>query len=582
VKNRAVALACTAVFAAQFAAVDLVLARPSLRAFVPSAIASACFWMLVAAVARGRASRTVAALASATVLAVQVAFFRFYHVFLDEDATGAARHMWADVRPTVVHMLPSVLGVAALVAAVEWVVLAFSAPVGRRARLGALGMGFLAAFFLPPLRSASPDLAALSSLRVFFRTHEARAAASVRVPVLRSRRARLPNVLFLLDESVRASDYDAATAPETLALTKDRTDLREMRSVASYTSIAVASLMSGLPPTDTERAIESTPYVFDWVRAVRLEGTRPYVAYFSSQSESLFEHRDVRSATDVFVTIDDLVGRRTADIEDTIDLGVDRMLAARVERELPKLPKPFFAMVHLSGTHAPYFVDDARAPFRPYTHTVTWSGLPELHAAYRDAIFDQDDSVARVVRAFFAATGDAPALVVLTSDHGEAFGEHGAIHHGQSLYDEQLHVPAWILARGGALDAAQARALAAHSGDFVSHLDLVPTLLDAYGVLDDFAAAPLARRLAGRSLLRSGKDDAVVPLTNCTQMFPCPVRTWGVMRGGRELVSQQWDGDWRCVDLGSGAPLSGDPACDALRRASRGVFPTLPNGRENR
>ena len=57
---------------------------------------------------------------------------------------------------------------------------------------------------------------------------------------------------------------------------------------------------------------------------------------------------------------------RSDDLEDIIDSGVDRLLADARRDALPKLAKPFFAMVHLSGTHAPYFVDDTSAPFRPY------------------------------------------------------------------------------------------------------------------------------------------------------------------------------------------------------------------------
>ncbi len=575
--KRLVARASAALFAAQFALADLVLRRPPMRELVPAAVVSVGAWLLVASLARRRSARAAVAAIAAIALVVQIVFFRHYHVFLDDDATGAARHMWGDVRASVVAMLPAVLVASAVVAAAEWALLARGAVLSRRARIVALVVAIAGVPFLPALRDASPNLAALSSLRVFFRAPVAHAASSVSVPPLRSRRARLPNVLFILDESVRASDYDAATAHETAALTAGRVDLPEMRSVASYTSIAVASLLSSEPAT----SLHDAPYVFDFVRAVRRDEERVHVAYFSSQTDSLFEHRDVRASTDVFVTVEDLVGRHVGDIEDVIDLGVDRLLAARVEHELPALPKPFFAMVHLSGTHAPYFVDDARAPFRPYTHAVTWAGLDELHAAYRDAIVAQDAAVARVIRAFFAASGDDPALVVFTSDHGEAFGEHAAIHHGQSLYDEQIHVPGWVLPRNGALDDAQSRALAARSRDFVTHLDVLPTILDAYGVLDDFAAAPFVRRFAGRSLLRDERSDAPIPLTDCTDMFPCPVRTWGVTRGARTLTAQPWDDAWRCVDLRTEQVLDGDADCAALRDASRAMFPTLPNGRKN-
>ncbi len=291
----------------------------------------------------------------------------------------------------------------------------------------------------------------------------------------------------------------------------------------------------------------------------------------------------MRAATDAFVTVDDLVGHKVEDLDDVIDSGVDRLLASRVEYDLPRLEKPFLAMVHLSGTHAPYFVDDGRAPFRPYRHSVSWSGLDELHAAYKDSIYEQDRSVARVLRAFFATCGDSePCVVVFTSDHGEAFGEHSAIHHGQSLYDEQIHVPAWIYERNGGLSREQQAALLAHEGDFVTHLDVVPTILDAYGVLESSAMREWAPRFGGRSLLRSSDAEGAIAITNCTDMFPCPVATWGVLSGARLLEAQQWDADWRCVDLRADSVQTDDPPCAVLRDASHKLFPTLPNGRENR
>ena len=41
------------------------------------------------------------------------------------------------------------------------------------------------------------------------------------------------------------------------------------------------------------------------------------------------------------------------------------------------------------------------------------------------------------------AVGDDKLLIV-TSDHGEAFGEHGLYLHDASVYDTHLHVPLWV------------------------------------------------------------------------------------------------------------------------------------------
>jgi hypothetical protein len=581
-KRIAAGIVCVAIFTTQFAALDLLLRRPRLSEWLACAAASVALWALVASFAEKRAARIVFSLIAALLLVVQVVFFRYYHVFLDDQALGAARHMWGDVKPVVGGMLPKVVGVTAAVAVLEYEVLAFSVRAKRAIPRVVLALAFVGGVFWGLRAHAmGPDLSAITSVRAFARTPEPRAATTVQVPTLGTKRARVPNVLFILDESVRASDYDQATAPETAALTKGRIDLKEMRSVASYTAIAVSALLTSRAPTETEDELQHAPCLFDFARAVVSVGGRVHVGYFSSQTDSLFERRDIRAATDVFVTVDDLVGHKVDDIDDVIDQGVDRKLALRVETELENLPKPFLAMVHLSGTHAPYFVDDERAPFRPYRHTVTWSGLGELHAAYRDAIYEQDRSVARVLRSFFAVCGADPCVVVFTSDHGEAFGEHSAIHHGQSLYDEQIHVPAWVYVRGGALDPNEMRVLVAHEKDFVTHLDVLPTILDVLGVLDANAMTAFAPKLGGRTLLRASEAPAIVPITNCTDMFPCPVKTWGLLSGGRALLSQQWDSDWRCVDLRTDLELTSDPTCALLRTSSRDFYPTLPNGVAN-
>jgi arylsulfatase A-like enzyme len=266
-----------------------------------------------------------------------------------------------------------------------------------------------------------------------------------------------------------------------------------------------------------------------------------------------------------------------------IQEDVDRRLAEYAAREIPKLPRPFFLVLHFFGTHAPYYFDEGHATFQPWDRTVAWSRMDKLRNAYKNAILEQDRSIAAALRAFQAATRGGPNAVVFTSDHGESFGEHGAIHHGQNLYDEQIHVPAWMVHHGGALSTDEAARLAANEKAWLTHLDVLPTILDLYGAWDSWAYAPYRARLAGRSLLApAGPMSRPVPITNCTEMFPCPVNTWGVLFEDRALEAQRWDGDWRCLDLRAESELDPrDPFCQRLRDASKASFPELPNRRPN-
>ena len=121
-----------------------------------------------------------------------------------------------------------------------------------------------------------------------------------------------------------------------------------------------------------------------------------------------------------------------------------------------------FLWVHLFEPHAPY--GDAA------------SGRP-LSDRYDDEIAEADRQVGRLLDGLGAARADT--LIVVTADHGEAFGEHGEIGHSLFVYDTTLQVPL-ILAGPGA-----ARGLLP---DPVSLVDIAPTVLAATGVS---APAPL-------------------------------------------------------------------------------------------
>jgi arylsulfatase len=64
------------------------------------------------------------------------------------------------------------------------------------------------------------------------------------------------------------------------------------------------------------------------------------------------------------------------------------------------------------------------------------------------------------------------ALVIVTADHGDAFGEHGYYTHPRYLHDTLIHVPLLVSPPGGS---------ATDVDDLVSTLDIVPTILEHVG-----------------------------------------------------------------------------------------------------
>ena len=95
---------------------------------------------------------------------------------------------------------------------------------------------------------------------------------------------------------------------------------------------------------------------------------------------------------------------------------------------------------------------------------------------------------------------DAPDLrgqcaVILTADHGEAFGEHGTYYHGHTLHEENIAVPLLVRVPGFYPGVV--------SGGVVSLVDLGPSVLR-------LARLPLAKTMRGRewiSAMRSQRAD---------------------------------------------------------------------------
>ena len=103
-----------------------------------------------------------------------------------------------------------------------------------------------------------------------------------------------------------------------------------------------------------------------------------------------------------------------------------------------------------------------------------------------------DSQVGRVLSALEQESPDA--LILYTSDHGDMFGSHRLHGKGPCVYEEVARIPFIVRWRG------QSPAGVASDG-LVSHIDVVPTLLDYFGV-------PIPDLLQGRSLLGQFRDPA--------------------------------------------------------------------------
>ncbi len=151
----------------------------------------------------------------------------------------------------------------------------------------------------------------------------------------------------------------------------------------------------------------------------------------------------------------------------------------------------FFLFLHTYDIHCPYTPGpEAAAAFRsegaiPIT-TEGRCGNPEYNSMHLspgqvrhvsdmyDAEIQEADRDLEPFLAFLSNTGRLEdTIVIITSDHGEEFGEHGQIGHERSLYRELVEIPLIVVAPGLS-PAREARS--------AGLVDLTPTILDLVGV----------------------------------------------------------------------------------------------------
>ena len=142
--------------------------------------------------------------------------------------------------------------------------------------------------------------------------------------------------------------------------------------------------------------------------------------------------------------------------------------------------RPHFSWIHFFEAHEPYdknctrFGDSAEDRYNCELNTVD------------DALGDLFEFIKEI---------SPNALVVVTSDHGEAFGEHGDRYHGTSLYDEQIRVPIVIHAPG------------------ILHriIDTPVSLVDLLGTALSILDIPIPARVRSRDLSGLLLGDSLTP-----------------------------------------------------------------------
>ena len=579
--------------------------RPHTWGYIAGCVESVVFWSVLLYVASRRRAGVPNAAAGlffilfALAVGVEGGFHAFYNTYLSMDGQIHSKSIAWSILGHLPFDQPIVALHAGLAVAVGVGLVVLARKLVRPRRIGRS----IAPFFVPvvltavtqipvsyrTLQSTPPDMIYFHGITALVKerldiTHDSpdlrvQRRRPARVPPLTARPTRPRNVLLILQESQRADvtcvEYDPdcpLATPFSNAASPHRIPLLQMRANDSTTAISISNIWSGVRPTEGRELLHSVPLLWDYARAAGYD-----TAYWTSQNLMFGNAR-------LYVQDIPVSSRCVAtELEPQADLDCGANDARVTDRAIARwadLREPFFAVVHYSNVHFPYVYDPDHAPFHPSEMNKDADKNEHFKNYYKNVVYLSDKAVGRLIDHVRGSPSGDRTVIVYTADHGESFREHWQLGHTSAVYDEEIRVPGWIDAPPGTLSPDEEATLTAARDDFVWHLDLGPTILDLMGIWDEPALSPFRARMMGHPITRPERTVEPVPLTNCTWVWECAFRNWGMMQGPMKIEAREWDGEFHCFNvLDDPEEINnlGERACAPLPDMARALYHTMPN-----
>ncbi len=321
---------------------------------------------------------------------------------------------------------------------------------------------------------------------VLDRPPPAREAAPVAM-ALKSGAAR--NVILVVLDALRAGalgcyGHIRGTSPFIDELAATGVLFEQAHSADTYTFSSVASLLTSL-------------YVFEHKVVTYLDTFR----YQDIALQQVLGDQGIATACvsqNPFISLERGLGRRFDEFRGCFGHDVETCHAvtrSAIEVAQQMKDSPFFLYVHYLPPHAPYemagpflyafsedlvrsveLTIDAGTQIRQGLRPNDARALEHYRLRYDECARMADELVRNLVTGLRDLGLGEETVLILTSDHGEEFGEHGWVGHGGAAYATLTHVPLIITTLGEAGVSTPLR-----RRDVVTGYDVYPTILSLFG-----------------------------------------------------------------------------------------------------
>lgn len=375
-----------------------------------------------------------------------------------------------------------------------------------------------------------------------------------------------PNVIVLLIDALRYDHlscygYERPTSPNIDRFAAESVVFDQAISASTFTRTSIASLLTGLHP-----------HVHGVFRGIMQGGqVRPDADVLEAEhqtlAEALSDYGMISVAWVQNPQIQDFMGfaqgfARYTDWAGNIHMINEKFLSW--QGGLGRFSR-FFAYLHYLDLHDPYrppaHVDDLYGQEvdlyeeLDFANDGVWqdqwlkiireinsgerplseAGVQQMRNDYDELIHAIDEALGR----FFQELRDRgiydDSIIILTSDHGDAFMEHGFISHANTPYDELIRVPLIVKLPGSAGAGLTVE-------EQVAAVDVMPTILD-------LVDAPPPRKSSGRSLeplMMAGETEREDESSHTFVEF---YKTVGVRTDAWKMLYFGHDDHWEIFDL---------------------------------
>jgi arylsulfatase A-like enzyme len=308
-----------------------------------------------------------------------------------------------------------------------------------------------------------------------------------------------PNIVLISLDTLRADrlssyGYARATSPTIDALAQQSALFENAITPAPWTLPAHVSMLSGLYPHSHgvvqprgSKISDSVPLLAELLKA------HNYATIAVTAKGYLAKSYGFDRGFDQYAQL----APPRKNIRDSVALAT---------AEIKRVPqgKPFLLFLHTYDLHCPYTpprrflhrfksedaeeIDTSQCGSTFYnTQQVSWGQAQYISDRYDESILAVDEGLKRLFAYLESRSDRDNTIIIITSDHGEEFLEHGQIGHQGSLHRELLFVPLIIKVPGKA---------ARRVSQEVSLIDITPTILALTGIsapstLDGVSLLPL-------------------------------------------------------------------------------------------